>query len=375
MKLDLSAVKNISPRVAAHSVLVLSVAIAAGIFVQKLTTDKAAAQLQMAAEEAEAAPIDIVPLAADAASVLPATATDGPAVMGAPQTADVAAPILPVQDKAQLAMTTTPAVDPQTKDPSLAVPQMSVDLKAGAAPSTALPSDAATPTTQTASTDCTPTLDLLAQDAGMIGLTLIAGCDLNQRVVLRHGGLSVTAITTATGALFVSLPAMEKDAKVEVMFADGRIVQSTLSIPEMNEMRRFAVQWQSDDAFQIHAFEGTMMYDSEGHVSAKAPHTPLIGQGNKSGFLTMIGDATVQLPMLAEVYTFPMDAKTKPEVIVEAAVTEQTCGRDLLGETLTSIGGEVYITDLTVAMPDCAGVGDFLVLKNLVPELNITASN
>ncbi len=372
MKLDFSALKNISPRVAAHSVLVLSVAIAASIFVQKLTTDKGTAQLQAAAE---VTPTDIVPLAAEAASAMPAAATNTPAVMGAPQTAAVAAPILPAQDKAQLAMTTTPAVEPQTKAMPLAVQPMTVVLKADAAPSNTLLPETTTPTTQTASTDCTPTLDLLAEDAGIIGLTLIAGCDLNQRVVLRHGGLSVTAITTATGALFASLPAMEKDAKVEVMFADGRTVQSTISIPEMNEMRRFAVQWQSDDAFQIHAFEGTTMYDSEGHVSAKAPHTPLIGQGNKSGFLTMIGDATVQLPMLAEVYTFPMDAKTKPEVIVEAAVTELTCGRDVLGETLTSIGGEVYITDLTVAMPNCDGVGDFLVLKNLVPELNITASN
>ncbi|MFA9231356.1 MAG: hypothetical protein ACEQSU_11500 [Microgenomates group bacterium] len=374
MKFDLSALKNISPRVAAHSVLVLSVAIAAGVFVQKLTTDKAAAQLQELAE-AKVKPTDIVPLAAEAASALPATATNGPAVMGAPQTADVAAPILPARDTAQLAMTTTPAVEPQTKDMPLAPSQLTVDLKSDAAKSTTPLPEATMPTTQTAANDCTPTLDLLAEDAGMIGLTLIAGCDLNQRVVLRHGGLSVTAITTATGALFASIPAMEKDAKVEVMFADGRTVQSTISIPEMNEMRRFAVQWQSDDAFQIHAFEGTTMYDSEGHVSAQSPHTPLIGQGNNSGFLTTIGDASVQLPMLAEVYTFPMDAKTKPDVIVEAAVTELTCGRDLLGETLTSIGGEVYITDLTVAMPDCAGIGDFLVLKNLVPELNITASN
>ena len=40
--------------------------------------------------------------------------------------------------------------------------------------------------------------------------------------------------------------------------------------------------------------------------------------------------------MLAEVYTFPADAKAKPEVVIEAAVTETTCGRELLGETLSS---------------------------------------
>ncbi len=59
--------------------------------------------------------------------------------------------------------------------------------------------------------------------------------------------------------------------------------------------------------------------------------------------------------------------------MVEAAVTDLTCGRELLGETLTSVGGAVMVNDLTVAMPDCDATGDILVLKNLVPDMKIAS--
>ena len=93
------------------------------------------------------------------------------------------------------------------------------------------------------------------------------------------------------------------------------------------------------------------------------------------GFLTLLGDSTAKNPLLAEVYTYPADPAAKPEIIVESAVTDATCGRELLGETLNAIGGQVFVTELTLAMPDCSGIGDFMVLKNLVLDLNIAAAN
>mgnify|MGYP006147623581 CR=1 FL=1 len=70
----------------------------------------------------------------------------------------------------------------------------------------------------------------------------------------------------------------------------------------------------------------------------------------------------------------PGQAQVTPlRQVVEAAVTEATCGRELLGETLTSRGGAVEVAELTLAMPDCAAAGDILVLKNLVPEMTLAA--
>ena len=117
------------------------------------------------------------------------------------------------------------------------------------------------------------------------------------------------------------------------------------------------------------------MYKRQGHVSGANPHLPAADAPAKGGFLTLLGDSTTENPMLAEVYTFPADANAKPDVVIEAAVTDSTCGREMLGETLSSLGGKVQVTDLTLAMPDCDAVGDYLVLKNLVPDLNIASAH
>ena len=228
---------------------------------------------------------------------------------------------------------------------------------------------------EVAADPCPVTLDLNKSENAMITLMLTAPCHPAERVVLKHAGLAVSAQTLANGALVASLPALEQDARVEVLFKDGTAAEATLAMPEIATLRRFAVQYQADDAFQLHAFEDDAGYGGPGHVSGATPHLPAAGVPGKGGFLTLLGDGTTDLPLLAEVYTYPADPAQKPEVVVEAAVTETACGREILGETITSFGGTVNIGDLTVAMPECDAVGDYLVLKNLVPDLNIAANN
>ena len=86
-----------------------------------------------------------------------------------------------------------------------------------------------------------------------------------------------------------------------------------------------------------------------------------------------LGDPAASLPMMAEVYTWPAGVAVVP--VIEAEVTEATCGRELMGETLMSDRGAVTATDLTLAMPGCEAVGDILVLNNLVPETTLAAVN
>jgi hypothetical protein len=222
---------------------------------------------------------------------------------------------------------------------------------------------------------CDVTLDLMTEANAMIGITLLAPCHPNQRVALRHAGLAVTAQTTSTGALFTAIPALEVDAKVELSFADGNDASGTIAVPEVTTLRRFGVQWQADDAFQIHAFENGAAYGEPGHVSAASPNRPAAWMQATGGFLSLLGDSNTENPLLAEVYTFPTDPAAKPEVVIEAAVTDKTCARELLAETLTSTAGSVFVTDLTLAMPECDAVGDYLVLKNLFLDLNMASLN
>ncbi len=332
---------------ATRGIAVLAVAFAAGHLVQSMGDKKAPAP--MAAAELAQKPTKVQTVAAGPEAVAtPAPAPQSAPLPAAPMTANIA-PTLP-----QI----TPLPQPDLTQPAAAIPDQTAPAE-----------------TATADTACAVTLDLMAEANAMIGITLVAPCQPNQRVVLRQGGLAVTGQTTQTGALFTAIPAFETLAIVEASFGDGTAQSAQIAMPELAALRRFGVQWQADDAFQIHAFEDGADYGDAGHVSAADPHRPAPGLQSTGGFLTLAGDSTTENPLLAEVYTFPADPAAKPEVIVEAAVTDKTCGRELLAETLTSTGGSVFVTDLTLAMPECDAIGDYLVLKNLVLDLNMAAAN
>ena len=85
------------------------------------------------------------------------------------------------------------------------------------------------------------------------------------------------------------------------------------------------------------------------------------------------GDKTVQMPMFAQIYTYAPD--TDAEVIVEAPVTLNTCGLDLMGDTISSLGGIVAQDEITVAMPDCSAVGEFVQLIGLAPDRKLALAN
>lgn len=242
-----------------------------------------------------------------------------------------------------------------------------------AAPKSAEP-EVLKPVEAVAADPCPVTLDLSNGENAMIGLTLISPCHANERVVLKHAGLTVSAKTTVTGALFTDIPAMIQDATVEVMFNDGTLTSAQIAVPEFAEMQRFAVQWQADDALQIHAFEGVADFGSAGDISRGNPQTPAAGVPPKGGFITLIGDATTDLPMLAEVYTYAVDTSVKQEIVVEAPITATACDREILGQTLQTNAGVVDIEDIALTMPQCDAIGDYLVLKNLASNTSI-ASN
>lgn len=256
----------------------------------------------------------------------------------------------------------------------LAPPAFPAPLPAPAEPAAAADA-AAEPAAQPVAEACPVTLDLVNEPAAMIGLTLIAPCHAGERVVLQHAGLTVTAMTTATGALITGLPALETAAGVTVVFADGSRAESQLDVPELAGLRRFGIQWQGEDSFDLHAFEAGAAYDAPGDVSAANPRAPSSLLPASQGFMTLLGDPAAPSPLLAAIYTWPADPAVRADAVVEAAVTDATCGREMLGQTLSSAGGAVTVQDLSVSMPECDAAGGYLVLKNLAPEMNIAAAN
>lgn len=354
-------------RKVARAVAVLAVAFGAGHLVQNMSKTEVPARVARTAVLPEPTAIQTVS-ATDTAPL--------PAVLPKPSMV-AAATVVPAAPAAKMA--DAPIVLAATGATESAEPAPIPELKLPSAPLVAAP--LAKPETVPAPSApamladaCAITLDLMVEANAMIGITLQAPCRPNQDVVLKHAGLAVSGKTTANGGLFTGIPALATNATIEVLFADGKSATAEISVPEVAQLRRFGVQWQANDAFQVHGFEGGSGYDGPGHISAANPHRPSGAATSSNGFLTLLGDASAKTPQLAEIFTFPSGAGAAAEVVVESEVTSDTCGRELLGETLNSVGGKAYVADLTLAMPDCSAIGDYMVLKNLVLDLNIAAA-
>lgn len=284
-------------------------------------------------------------------------------------------PQAPMPSKPAMVATVETAQPAPEPAPAPKVAAAEPDPQAATTQTAADPIPAAPSKQEVAAADpCPVTLDLSNGANAMIGITLIAPCHAQERVVIKHAGLTITAKTTVTGVLFADIPALEADAKVVMQFEGGNQMDGKLSVPEVAALHRFGVQYQAQDAFQLHAFENGAAYGATGDISAQNTRRPEPGVPVSGGYLIRLGDSTTQTPLLAEIYTYPADRTIKSEVVVEAAVTETACGREILGETINSDGGVTTISDLTVAMPQCDAVGDYLVLKNLAPDMNIASA-
>lgn len=349
-------------------VALLSVAWAAGQLMQSLQHDKAP-QRMSAAQEAlgDLAPTAVITVSgegndtpsgtveADEAKAMVTFAAVAPA-------APIAAETLSAQPQAS---------EIQLAPAALAAPEPAAPLIQLADATPALQTEVPAPLIEPlpVAQACPVTLDLAVVPGALLGVTLIAPCAPNARVVLQHEGLSITGVTTVTGALFTSLPALTTTAEVKATLPGGQSISATLEVPQAADFRRFAVQWQGDDAFQVNAYENGAAYGQPGHLSESQPSVA----SDAGGFVQVIGDPASAMPLLAQVYTYPLTA-APVEVVVESAVTAKTCGRELIGETLFAQGGRVVVTDLTLAMPDCDAIGDFLVLNNLVPDVTLATN-
>lgn len=236
-----------------------------------------------------------------------------------------------------------------------------------ATPSASLlfPAEPAPPSDQAQATDdCLPSLDLVPEPDAMIGVTIVAPCHPGERIVLAHEGLTITLSSTATGSVFTSIPALVAMGTVTARWADGTETMASIDIPEAADIDRFAVQFPASDPLALNAYAEGADYGGPGH-SRPTALTDLPPGASVAGTVLALGSAEVDLPLLAHVYTY--SGRDRRSLTIEAEVTEATCDRELLGETIESRNGRTAVQDLTLAMPSCDAIGEFLVL-NITPE-------
>ncbi|MEL7014356.1 MAG: hypothetical protein AAFO72_13905 [Pseudomonadota bacterium] len=210
--------------------------------------------------------------------------------------------------------------------------------------------------------------------AAMVDLIIDAACHASEGFTVHHNGMMVSGVTDTLGLAFITVPALSENAVYIVTFASGETVVVNAEVMSVPDYDRALVQWSSYDGLQVHALEYGAAFDEPGHIWAGASGELSNAVAGEGGFVMSIGETTPFDPHMVEVYTFP--SGTAPEGEIElsltAMVTEANCGRDVDAQVLQKSGSEpMRARDLSLAMPDCDAVGDFLVLKNIFDDLSI----
>lgn len=224
---------------------------------------------------------------------------------------------------------------------------------------------------------CDAKLTATATAAAMVDLALTAPCSPDAAVVIHHQGMMFTILTDSTGAARVTVPALAEGSVFVAELSNGKGAAASLMVPELAEFDRAVLQWQGAGGLELHALEFGASYSDAGHVWSGAARDTTAALSGEGGYITRLGDDRAENAKIAEVYTFPRLATSRDGTVdlsVEAEVTSANCGRDVAAQSIQIIpGASPAVVDLTMTMPDCAAVGEFLVLNNMLQDLTLAA--
>jgi hypothetical protein len=293
---------------------------------------------------------------------------EGPALSAPPP---VGEPLTEIDfTSASVAPHRTPGPHPLSEPP---LRDASTEIQGVRADGSALEDAAADRMPRAPASSCDVAMAAEPRPNALVRLKLDAPCLPGERLTLHHNGLTFTAVTDEEGTVAVDVPALSSSAVFIAAFpnGDGAVVQA--SVPGAEVRDRVVLQWRGAAGLQLHVFEGEAGYGTDGHLWAEAPGD--IAAESAAGFLVRLGDPDAAEPLMAEIYTFPAEMPSAGvSMTVEAEVTASNCGRELSARTMGVMDGTpAERHELTFFMPDCAAVGDFLVLKNLYEDLKIAS--
>jgi len=185
---------------------------------------------------------------------------------------------------------------------------------------------------------CEISLTALPQSGATVRLHLDAPCYVRQRITVSHAGLEFADVTGTDGSFSMDFPALNEFAPFVVSFVDGASAEAkTLKLSPADYVR-IAVSWAGAPVLRIHAMEYGARFGDTGYVWAKAANNATRVGG---GFWVQLGNPNIPSPKLAEIYTFNTGEAAKDgsiEFRVKAAVTAQTCARDINGRSFQLAG-------------------------------------
>lgn len=283
------------------------------------------------------------------------------------------AQVMPLQEATVMAVVPKPSMlldipVPQVADVQLA--SLDADLSEFAAPEMVIPQEAPIVV-------CDVVMDATVLPLAIVSLSIAAPCQSNVPVTVHHQGMMFSIMTDDAGLATTLVPVLSENAFFISEFADGDSATTSVNVPELAQFDRAALQWEGVEAVRLHALEFGATYDSEGHIWAAAAGELDFVNPPASGFLIELGDPGIPTPMLAEVYTFPSGTASQDGTValsVEAEITDANCGQEIAAQSIQidPVLGPNAI-DLTMTMPNCDAIGEFLVLKNMFKDLTLAA--
>jgi hypothetical protein len=203
---------------------------------------------------------------------------------------------------------------------------------------------------------CTVTVDAAPLAAALVGLGVSAPCHGGARVKIAQGPVTVTARLDAAGTLTLEFPALSDAPALTVTVMGRAPVTVQTWAADHDRWNRAVLHWRGGDGPELHAFEDGAERGGAGHVAPDAPGDVAAALTGTSGFLTALGDPSIEDGRRALVYTAPAD--TEAALSVEARVTDRTCGRIVEARAIRMGPGLADAAfDLALTMPDCESSG------------------
>lgn len=225
--------------------------------------------------------------------------------------------------------------------------------------------------------DCEATMTAIPAAGAMMTVSLSAPCHGSERVTMHHNGMMFSDLVQPDGTLQVTIPALAQTALVIASFLDGSGAAAKTEVTSVPFYDRVVLQWRGNAGLQLHAREFDAQYFTDGHVWHGADTDASRAATGEGGFLTSLGNADAPNALMAEVYTFPSattEASGTVALTVETEILASNCNSVVEAQTLEIRNGkDLHAKELTVDVPSCETVGDFLMLKNIVEDLTIAA--
>lgn len=186
-------------------------------------------------------------------------------------------------------------------------------------------------------------------------------------MVVRHAGLSFTAVVGPDGRLQLLLPALEGEAMVAVYLGDAHLALGQVQVPDLAQLTRFALQVPTLARMDLRASSADVVYVG---IPAGAPE---VSPGQGDARVLVLGAAQVPDPILALVYTEAVADQARFDLTLDLHITKAVCGRRLPVASWLSRNGHLTRHDMDVTVPDCGALGTIMVLKNLLPAATVAS--